>query len=99
MEKPSRFLASELSNFAAARVPVGCVAHILTQSVGYEYTSADGVVRVVRSEDGGRGRSYWQKHCKTTDVAAHMGAQLCTLPGFAEPDCLFMHREVWRLSR
>ena len=100
IEKPSKFLASELTNFAYSCVPINGVVHILTQSVGYRYANYAGVIRMMhdKSEFVARGRHYWAKHCKPTEPAMLFGAQLALMPEFAEGDCLFMHKELRHMA-
>ena len=98
IEKPSKFLASELTNFAYSCVPVNRVVHVVCQSVGYRYANHAGVIHVNKSVLGERGRHYWAKHGKPTEQAMLIGAQLALLPNFAEGDCLFLHKELRHLG-
>ena len=99
IEKPSKYLASELANFCcslAERV------HVIAQSVGYKYANFSGVMHMQDSKVGTLGRYYWAKHCKLMDPGILMGAQLSLLSGFREQgfvegDCLFVYKLLSRM--
>ena len=71
--------------------------HLLCQSVGFKYQldrrrNAIQLVEPRSSPDSG-GRRYWTKQLsRPTAEGIYMAAQLAmAYPGFAEPDCAFLH--------
>ena len=71
-------------------------AHILTQSVGYQYTcSTRRKYSKSRTQIGSSGRQFWLRHCNHDDLAVIFGVQLALLDfNFVEDDSLFVHERV-----
>jgi len=67
--------------------------HLLCQSVGYRYELEGGVVQQWHNGSDAAGRHYWSKQLSPPAAeGAFMAAQLAmTAPGWAEPDCTFLH--------
>jgi hypothetical protein len=98
IERPSRFLASELTNIVLNTVAPAGVVHVVVQSVGYKYANHAGRIlqQQSKAENVQKGRHYWNKHCKHMPQAILIGAQLSLLKGFVENDCGFMYNELRR---
>ena len=71
-------------------------AHILTQSVGYQYTCSNrGKYSKSQAQIGCSGRQFWLRHCSHDDLAVIFGFQLALLEfNFVEDDSLFVHEQV-----
>lgn len=100
-ERPSQFLASEVTNMILNTVAHAGTVHVVVQSVGYKYKYANhsGVILLQESKEEAvqKGRKYWNKHVKRVPPACLIGAQLSLLKDFVENDCAFMYNELRRL--
>ena len=97
-EKVSHYLYSQLHSIACASVPVGGVAHLLTQSVGYKLSRHKGAIRCdAKGDADAAARAFWAKHLEASKAAILLGVQLALLPHATWPDCRFMHTTVRHL--
>ena len=98
-EKMSAFMQTDLISILMSITNQHGIGHILTQSIGWRYEKDRRTKQVEKKpsndENTIAARIYWQKHLKLipkTDWGVYFAAQLCLIPGFADPDCCFAHK-------
>ena len=92
-------LLSLVRQVARLLLPDGGTAHILTQSVGFDYVlGEDNSIRPIEN-DVAKDKpavSLWRRHLSPSDLASLMGSEMAKIGGFVEEGCLFFHSSVRR---
>lgn len=92
-------LLSLVRQVARLILPDGGTAHILTQSVGFDYVMGeDNSIRPVENnvDKDKPAVSLWRRHLSPSDLASLMGSEMARMDGFVEEGCLFFHSSVRR---